>query len=54
MLDLDQPVKVICRDKTLFEGPVERRASTLRRTLSTRGDPSYCFPAQIHVEIKKL
>lgn len=54
MLDLDQPVKVICRDKTLFEGPIERRASTLRRTLSTRGDPAYCFPAQIRVEIKNL
>ena len=52
MLDLDQPVRVVCQDKTLYEGRAERRASTLRHTLSTRGDPAYLFPAQIHVRLR--
>ena len=52
MLDLDQPVRVVYQEKTLFEGRAERRASTLRRTLSTRGDPAYIFPAQIHVSLR--
>lgn len=52
MLDLDQPIKVVYQDKTLFEGRVERRASTLHRTLFTRGDPAYIFPVQIHVSLR--
>ena len=53
MLDLDQPVTVKYKDKVLFEGRVERHAGTLRRTIATRGDLSYIFPAQLHVQIDK-
>ena len=46
---MDKPVKVTFKDKTLFEGLVERKLSTLRSTLYERNDPSYIFPAQIQI-----
>ncbi len=49
MIDLDKPVKVTFKDKTLFNGMVERQLSTLRSTLYERNDPSYIFPAQIQI-----
>ena len=49
MIDLDKPVKVTFKDKTLFNGMVERQLSTLRSTLYERNDPSYIFPAQIEI-----
>lgn len=52
MLDLDKPVKVTLHGKTLFEGTVERKLSTLRATLYGRNDPSYMFPAQILVRFE--
>ena len=50
MLDLDKPVKVTNKGKTLFDGMVEREQSTLRSTLYERNDPSYIFPAQIQIQ----
>ncbi|MBQ9678444.1 MAG: alpha/beta hydrolase, partial [Prevotella sp.] len=50
MLDLDMPVKVTSKGKTLFEGIVKRELSTLRSTLYERNDPSYIFPAQIEIK----
>ena len=49
MLDLDKPVKVTFKGRTLFEGMIERQLSTLRSTLYERNDPSYIFPAQIQI-----
>lgn len=49
MLDLDNPVKVTFKGRTLFEGMIERQLSTLRSTLYERNDPSYIFPAQIQI-----
>lgn len=49
MLDLDKPVKVMFKGKTLFESMIERKLSTLRSTLYERNDPSYIFPAQIQI-----
>ena len=51
MLNLDQPVKVICDGKEVFNAKVERNANTLRKTLIARGDPSYAFPAVIEVTL---
>lgn len=61
MLNLDLPVKVVYSDDSqsdnssemiLFEGNVQRLSSTLKKTLSERGDPSYMFPAQIQINLK--
>lgn len=49
MLDLDNPVKVTFKGRTLFDSMVERKISTLRSTLYERNDPSYIFPAQIQI-----
>jgi len=49
MLDLDMPVKVTSKGKTLFDDMVDRNVSTLRSTLYERNDPSYIFPAQIQI-----
>ena len=50
MLDLDKPVKVTFKGKTLFDGLLERNLSTLQSTLYGRNDPSYIFPAQIEIQ----
>lgn len=51
MLNLDAPVTVTFQGKTLFQGKVERRLSTMRSTLYERNDPSFMFPAQITVKV---
>ena len=51
LLDLDKPVKVVHREKVLFEGPVKRTAATMVKTLSGRGDPKLVFDAEIAVEL---
>lgn len=51
LLDLDRPVTVVYQGRMLFEGRVARRASTLRRTLATRADPAYIFPAQLTLRL---
>lgn len=52
MVDLDKEVTVTYRDGTLFKGKVVRSADVLRKTMTERNDPSYCFPAEIVVTIK--
>lgn len=51
MMDLNRPVTVICKGKTLFKGKVERRPDILRATLYSRNDPAYMFPVQIQVKL---
>ena len=53
MVDLDKTVRVFYQGKTLFRGKLKRLASTLRRTLFERNDPSYMFPAQVRVRVKR-
>ena len=52
MMDLDRPVKVIYKGKTIFKDDMMRQKITMRRTLFSRNDPAFVFPAQIHLEIK--
>ena len=53
MVDLDKRVKVIYQGKTLFRGRLKRKASILRSTLFERNDPSYMFPAQVKVKVRR-
>lgn len=49
MLDLDRPVTVIYKGKTLFRGKVSRTRSTIERNLRLRRDERYAFPAEIRL-----
>jgi len=51
LVNLDQPVKVVCGDKVLFEGTLPRTPQNMLSTLNTRGDLCYIFPAQIEVTL---
>lgn len=51
MLDLDQDITVLYREKTLFQGRVARQQSIIQRTLTQRGDPTSLFCAEIVVKI---
>ena len=52
LVDLDRPVRVLYGDVVLADTLLSRTASTLRSTLTRRGDPSYVFPAELEVSVK--
>lgn len=52
MLNLDKPVKIIINGQTVHEGKVSRHAAAMLTTLAQRGDPSYCFAAQVLYELE--
>ncbi len=49
LLDLDRPVKVVAKGKTLFEGPLPRTLATLKKTFDETGDPKLTFAAEIAI-----
>ena len=51
LANLDKTVKVVYNKKTLFKGKIPRTAENLQKSLEERGDPSYCFPAILKVNI---
>lgn len=51
LVDLDRRVTVSYRGRRLFRGRLKRTEACLRRTMTERRDPSYCFPAQLTVEL---
>ena len=51
MLNLDQPVRVLCNGKQIFQDNVDRNKVTLIRSLDERGDPSFIFSAEILIEL---
>jgi hypothetical protein len=51
MLDLDQPVQMKFRDKSLSSGIAPRTIGTLARSLDKRGDPKLMFDAEVEVAI---
>lgn len=51
MLDLDRPVRVTYRGKTLHDGIAPRTAATMARTLVGRGDPKLVFDAEVAVAV---
>ncbi len=53
LANLDKAVKVVYKKKTLFKGKIPRTAENLQKSLEERGDPSYCFPAILRVNIPK-
>ena len=53
LANLDKAVKVVYNKKTLFKGKIPRTAENLQKSLEERGDPSYCFPAILRVNIPR-
>ncbi|MCT4590578.1 MAG: hypothetical protein N4A71_22315 [Carboxylicivirga sp.] len=51
MLDLDKPVAITINKGTAKEYTVERKVSTMMKTLNERGDPNYMFSAEITIDI---
>jgi hypothetical protein len=51
LVDLDKPVKVTAKGKTLFEGIVPRTIASLEKTLLGPGDPKLAFPSEVAVTI---
>ena len=53
LANLDKAVKVVYKKKTIFKGKIPRTAENLQKSLEERGDPSYCFPAILKVNIPR-
>lgn len=53
LANLDKAVKVVYKKKTLFKEKIPRTAENLQKSLEERGDPSYCFPAILKVNIPR-
>ena len=51
LLDLDKPVKITARGKTLFEGHVPRTIGGLEKTLEGPGDVKLAFAAEVAVTV---
>lgn len=51
LVNLDKPVKVVCGDKVLFEGQLQRTPQNMLETLNARGDLCYIFPARVEVTL---
>lgn len=51
MMNLDKPVTVMYKGKTLFSGTVKRTIGTLCRSLEERGDSGLMFSAEIEVPV---
>ncbi len=52
-IDLEKPVTIKSKGKSLFEGKVEPTISGLFETLNQRGDPQLSFPSSVKVKISK-
>ena len=53
LANLDKAVKVVYKKKTLFKEKIPRTAENLQKSFEERGDPSYCFPAILKVNIPR-
>ena len=51
MMNLDLPVTIIYKGKTIYSGKVSRRRSTIEQNLKLRQDERYAFPAEIRLAI---
>ena len=53
MVNLDQAVRVVYRNRVLFNRRAPRTIATLIHTLDKRGDPQLMFDAEVDVELPK-
>lgn len=47
LVDMDQPVRIVCNGKQVFKGKAHRDAATLLRSLASYGDPSMAASAEV-------
>ena len=51
LVDLDKPVKIMAKGKTLFEGLAPRTIASLEKSLQGPGDPKLAFAGEVVVAI---
>ncbi len=51
--NLDRPVKIRQKGKTLYEGTPTRTIAVLAKTLASRGDPKLMYSAEVTVDLEK-
>lgn len=51
IVNLDKNVKVMKDGKVLYKGKVARSERVMTETMEQRGDPMYCFPARLVVDV---
>ena len=51
IVNLDKKVKVMKDGQMLFKGKVARSERVMTETMEQRGDPMYCFPARLVVDV---
>jgi hypothetical protein len=54
MVDLDQPVRIVYRDRVLFDSRAPRTIAALVHTLDQRGDPQLMFDAEVEVKLPAM
>ncbi len=52
LVDLDKNVTVKSNGTTLFHGRLQRTEADMQASLSHRGDPRYCFPARVKIDMR--
>lgn len=53
LIDLDQPVRIIAGERTLFEGKIPRTIGMMATSLAERGDPEMVFYGSATVVLQK-
>jgi predicted esterase len=53
LVDFSKPVRVTWNDRKVFEGKLEPSVKTLLDEVKRRGDPSFCYPAQVTVKVSR-
>lgn len=51
IVNLDKKVKIMKGGKALYKGKVTRSEQVMTETMEQRGDPMYCFPARLIVDV---
>jgi len=52
MVDLDQPVRIVVGERTVFEGRIPRTIGMMARSLAERGDPGMVFVGELRVKLR--
>jgi hypothetical protein len=51
MVDLDKKVTILYKGKKIAKKKLKRTISGMYRSINSRNDRSYAFPAYIHIEL---
>lgn len=52
MVDLDEPVRIVVGERTVFEGKIPRTIGMMAKSLAERGDPGMVFSGEAKVDLQ--